>query len=219
MRRLGVLLCAVALVVACGGSSGGGGGGGGSSAPKETSAKTVAANPSDFPGLSACPESGSWDDYLKAERTKDPSQYTTDKADWDKLKTAGADDSYIAVYADSSANCGRFGSDQPSGKVANVYTIRFKDAASAQTSYSSMSKDFNITDQELQQVQSAGGKIVRGSATGLGDNSLVVEFAIAGLSFYIAFWQKSKFVVAMITYNLAAADAEAASKKINDRIT
>ena len=216
MHRLVVLLCAL-LLVACGGSSGAAGGGG--SAPKETSAKTVAANPSDFSGLSPCPESGSWDDYLKAEQAKNPSQYATDKSDWDKLKAAGANDSYVAVYSDSPGSCGQFGNGQPSGKLANVFAIRFKDGTSAQTSYTSMSKDFNITDQELQQVQSAGGKVVHGSATGLGDNSLVVEFSIAGLSFYIAFWQKNKFVVAMITYNVPVADAEAASKSINGRIT
>jgi hypothetical protein len=215
LNRVAVLLCAL-LLAACGASSGGGAAAGNTS--HETSAKTVAASSTDFPGMTMCPESGSWDDYLKAEQAADPSQYTTDKSDWNKLKAAGANDSYVAVYADNASSCGHFGSDQPSGKLATVYAIRFKDTASAQASYGSMSKDFNITDQQVQQVQSAGGKVVHGSATGLGDSSLVVEFAIAGLSFYIAFWQKTKFVVAMISYNVPVADAEAASKKINDRI-
>ena len=213
MNRVTVFACAL-LLAACGGSSGGGG-----ILPQETSAKTVASNSSDFSGMTACPESGTWDSYLKAEKDKDPSQYATDKTDWDNLKAAGANDSYIAVYADSAANCGHFGSNQPTGKVADVYAIRFKDAASAASSYKGMSKDFNVTDEQLTQIQSAGGKVQRGSASGLGDNSLVVEFSIAGTSFYIAFWQKNKFEVAMIAYNTPLTDGEAAAKKVNDRIT
>lgn len=213
MNRVTVLAC-VLMLAACGGSSGGG-----NNAPPEESAKTVASNSGDFSGMTACPESGKWDDYLKAEQAKDPSQYDTDKKDWDNLKAAGANDSYVAVYADSAANCGHFGGDQPTGKVADVYAIRFKDSASAASSYKGMSKDFNVTDEQLTQIQSAGGKVLRGGASGLGENSLVVEFAIAGTSFYIAFWQKNKFEVAMIAYNMPLADGEAAAKKVNDRIT
>ena len=214
MNRATVLAC-VLLLAACGGSSGGGGG----NAPQETSAKTVASSSSDFSGMSSCPESGTWEDYLKAEQTKDPSQYSTDKTDWDKLKAGGANDSYIAVYADSASNCGHFGSDTPSGKVADVYAIRFKDATSAAASFKDTSKDFNITEEQLTQIQSAGGKVLRGTASGFGDNSLVVEFSLAGTSFYIAFWQKNKFEVAIIVFNIPVADGEAAASKVNSRIT
>src|SRR5438045_1829223 len=102
MNRATVLAC-VLVLAACGGSAGTGGA---ASSPKPTSAETVASNSSDFSGLSKCPESGSWDTYLKAEQAKDPAQYTTDKSDWDGLKTAGANDSYIAVYADATSACG-----------------------------------------------------------------------------------------------------------------
>jgi hypothetical protein len=210
MNRATVLICFL-LLAACGGP--------GSIAPPQTSAKTVASNSSDFTGLTACPESGSWDQYLKAEQAKDPGQYTTDKKDWDNLKAAGANDSYIAVYADGATDCGHFGTGQGTGKTADIYAIRFKDSASAAASYKSMSKDFNITDQQLQQIQSAGGKVKQGATTGLGANSMVVEFSIAGTSFYIAFWQKNKFEVAMIVFNTPIADGEAAAKKVNDRIT
>src|SRR5215510_10652362 len=214
MKNRATTLVCVLLLAACSGGSGGG------NASHETSAKSVALNSSDFSGLTACPESGNWDEYLKAEQQKDPSQYTTDKKDWDNLKSAGANDSYIAVYADAASNCGHFGTDsQSSGKTADVYAVRFKDTASAATSYKGMSKDFNITDEQLQQIQSAGGKVQQGATTGLGTNSTVVEFALAGTSFYIAFWQKNKFEVAMIAFNMPVADGEAAAKKVNDRIT
>ena len=212
MNRATMLACLL-LLTACGGSGGGG-------ILQETSAKTVASNSSDFSGLTACPESGTWDQYLKAEQNKDPNQYTTDKKDWDDLKAAGANDSYIAVYADSASNCGHFATgDQSAGKTADVYAIRFKDSTAASTSYKSMSKDFNINNEQLQQIQSAGGTVQQGAATGFGSNSMVVEFSLAGTSFYIAFWQKNKFEVAMIAFNTAIKDGEAAAKKVNDRIT
>ena len=57
-----------------------------------------------------CPESGSYDSYLKLEQTKAPDQYQTDKTTWDDLKAAGANDSYIAAYAESASDCGQFNS-------------------------------------------------------------------------------------------------------------
>jgi hypothetical protein len=215
MSRVTVL-AGVLLLAACGGPSGTGSSG---STPKQTSAESVASNSSDFSGLSKCPESGSWDSYLKAEQSKDPNQYTTDKSDWDGLKSAGADDSYVAVYADSSSECGNFGTDQPSGKVADIYAVRFKDASSASGNFKTNSKSFHLTEENLQSIKAAGGKVDQGSTTGLGDNSVAVSLAIAGTSFYIAFWQKKNFEVAMITYNIPVADGETAAKKVNDRIS
>jgi hypothetical protein len=102
--------------------------------------------------------------------------------------------------------------------VAQVYAIRFKDAASASANFKVNQKDFHLSDSDLQNIQTAGGTVKQGSATGLGDNSVQVEFTIAGQSFYAAFWQRDKFEVAMVTFNVPAADSEAATKKINDRI-
>jgi hypothetical protein len=215
MNRATALAC-VLLLGACGGSSAGGGGG---NASQGTSAESVASNSSDFPGMTKCPESGSWDSYLKAEQSADPTQYASDKTDWDNLKAAGANDSYIAVYADSSSNCGHFSSDTPSGKMVDIYAIRFKDTSSASDNFKTNSKQFHLSDTDLQSIQSAGGKVAQGSATGLGTNSIAVSLSVAGISFYIAFWQKNKFEVAMITYNLATTDGDAAAKKVSDRIT
>src|SRR5437764_14729697 len=130
MTRLIILFCAIVLA-ACGGGSG-------PSLPGvlgPQSAQGVAESSSDFPGLQKCPESGSYDSYLKLEQTKAPDQYQTDKTTWDDLKAAGANDSYIAAYAESASDCGQFNSGNATGKVAYVYAIRFKDANSATTSF------------------------------------------------------------------------------------
>lgn len=216
MMRMRLLVAvSVFLLAACGGGSTGSG----TAVAGPPSAQTVAANDSDFSGMTKCPESGSWDNYLKAEQSKDPSQYQTDKSSWDDTKTAGADDSYIAVYAASSSDCGQFGAGSPSGKVAYVFAVRFKDTTKASADYKAGSKNFHLSDSDVANIQAAGGTVQQGSATGLGDNSIVVSIDVAGASIYIGYWQKKQFQVAVVTYQVPTSDAGAAATKIDARIT
>jgi len=196
-----------------------GGGGSGPSLGVQTqaSAQSVAQSSSDFPGLQKCSESGSYESYLKAEETKNPDQYKTDKTTWEDLKAAGANDSYIAVYAASATDCGQFAAGTPSGKVAYVYAIRFKDSTSAAASYKVTSKDFHLSDSDVANLKAAGGTVQVGATTGLGDNSTVLSIDVAGLAVYVAFWENKQFEVAMIAFN-DAAEAPGAVTKINGRI-
>ena len=214
IRLLPVVAISAFVLAACGGGSGPSLGVSG-----PPSAQAVAANDSDFTGTTKCPESGSWDTYLKAEQTKDPSQYQTDKTNWDGEKAAGANDSYIAVYAASASDCGGFGASTPSGKVAYVFAIRYKDAGSASASYKSGSKQIHLSDSDLANIKAAGGTVLQGSASGLGDNSITVSLDIATASIYIAYWQKKQFQVAVVSYQVPSADVSAAAKKIDARIT
>lgn len=209
-RRLIVALAALSLA-ACGGGSG-------PSLPGQgqASAQSVAANDSDFSGLHRCPESGSYDNYLKAEKDKNPAQYQTDVTTWDDLKKAGANDSYVAVYAENTADCGQFTSNSPTGKLAYVFAFRFKDSAAAGASFKKQSKDFHLDDSQLATIKGFGGTVQQGTATGLGDNSVDVSFAIQSITFFIAVWQSKQFEVAMIEYNVPGGAAE--SQKINGRI-
>ena len=211
MNRTTVLAFALVLA-ACGGPSGSG------STQQPTSAEAVGSGSADFAGLQKCPESGTWDHYLTAEQAKNPSQYTTDKSDLDSLKAAGANDTYVAVYSDATSGCGNFGSDTPTGKVADVYAIRFKDSSSAAANYKTNLKDFHLSDTDLSNLKSAGGSVAQGSATGLGDNSVMVSISIAGSSLYAAFWQKNQFEVALLTFNVSESDSKSATTKINDRM-
>jgi len=212
VTRLIVLFGAIVLA-ACGGGSG-------PSIPGlvgPQSAQSVAESSSDFSGLQKCPESGSYDSYLKQEQTKSPDQYQSDKTTWDDLKASGANDSYIAVYAANSSDCGQFAAGTPSGKVAYVYAIRFKDSTSASASFKTTSKDFHLSDDDLANLKAAGGTAAQGSATGLGDNSIVLSIDVAGVSVYIAVWENKTFEVAEVDFN-DATDAKAAVAKINGRI-
>ena len=182
------------------------------------SAQTVAVGSSDFAGVQKCPESGSYDKYLQAEQAKATATYATDKKTWDDLKSAGADDSYIAANADSSADCNQFGSSNIQGKVAYVFAIRFKDSTKAAAAYTTSQGQFHLTDSDVAQLKAFGATVLNGTATGLGSNSIVVKFAITTFTAYIALWQNKEFEVAMLTYNLPPSAGPAAATKVNSRI-
>ncbi len=214
MNRFLIVTCAVVLA-ACGGGSSGGANLPGQGPP---SAQAVAASDPDFSGMHKCPESGTWDSYLKAEQTKNPTQYDTDKKSWDDLKAAGANDSYIAVYAQNTSDCGQFAAGTPSTKVAYVYAIRFKDTTSASTNFKTNSKAFHLSDSDVVNLKAAGGIVQQGAATGLGDNSVVVSIGFGGTTVYVAFWQKKQFEVALVSFNLPIADGTTVTAKISGRI-
>jgi hypothetical protein len=182
------------------------------------SAQSVAENSSDFSGLQRCPQSGSYDKYLQAEQAKAPDRYTTDKKTWDDLKAAGADESYISASADSSASCDQFGSSNFQGKVADVFAVRFKDSTKAAAAFTTTEGEFHVTNADLVQLKAFGATVLNGTATSLGTNSIVVKFAIANVTAYIALWQKKEFEVALVTYNLPLTVGPAAATKVNSRI-
>jgi hypothetical protein len=182
------------------------------------SAKSVAESSSDFSGVKKCPEAGSYDAYLKAEQTKSPDLYRADSKDWSDLKSSGANDGYIAVYAADTSECGQFENGSPAGKVAYVFAIRYRDGSSAASAYKSAAGQFSLTQSDLDNLKAAGGTVQQGSATGLSDNAMVLYIDVQDNHFYIALWQKKDFEVALLVYNLPLAEGSAAARKVNGRI-
>lgn len=208
----------VLLLLACGSNNSTTTSGSGGSAPKQQTAQSVADNSADFPGLPRCPESGTYVSYLRAEQTKNPDQYTVDNKDWTDLKAGGADDGYVVVYAANTSDCGQFGGNTPSGKLAYVYVVRFKNATSASTMYKSQLSQFHMSDADVNNLKAAGGTVKQGATTGLGDNSLVVSVDVQSVSFYIALWENRTFEVAVLVYNLLPSVGSTAANNINSRI-
>lgn len=203
----------VLVVAACGGGSGSSIG-----VQGPPSAQSVAASSNDFSGVQRCPDSGSYDSYLQAEQAKAPTRYTTDKKTWDSLKAAGANDSYIAVNAATSSDCDQFGSSNLQGKVGEVFVVRFQDSAKAAAAYTTSQSEFHLTDSDVAQLKAFGATVLNGTATGLGQNSIVVKFSIANVTAFIGLWQNKEFEVALVTYNLPLTAGPAAATKVNSRI-
>ena len=179
---------------------------------------SVAQNSSDFSGVKLCAESGTYDHYLKSEQTRDPTRYPTDTKTWDSLKAAGANDAYVAEYADSTSNCGQFG-QLTTGKNAEIFAIRFKDSTSAAASYKNRGSLVNFTDSQIATLKNAGATVNQGAATGLGANSITVAFSIPGGILYVALWQNKEFELALVIVNLPNIDGKAVATKINGRVS
>jgi hypothetical protein len=214
MKRMLVAACAAVMAVSCGGGSGSGPLG----VAGPPSAQSVAESSSDFPGMQKCPETGSYDNYLKQEQSKAPDQYTTDSKDWTDLKAAGANDGYVAAYAENSSDCAQFGSGTPSGKYAGIFAFRFKDSTSAAASYKTQAASFHLSDTDITNIQTAGGTVKQGATTGLGPNSIAVSFSLQGTTFYVALWQNKEFEIAMLLYNLPESEGPSTATKVNARV-
>lgn len=171
---------------------------------------SVAQNSSDFSGVRLCGVSGTYDHYLKSEKANSQA--------WDNLKAAGATDSYVAEYADSTSNCGQFGA-LTTGQNAQVFAIRFKDSTSAAASYKNRGSLVNLTDSQIATLKNAGATVNQGAATGLGANSLVVAFSIPEGILYVALWQNKEFELALVMVNLPNIDGKTIANKINGRVS
>jgi hypothetical protein len=99
-----------------------------------------------------------------------------------------------------------------------VFAVRFQDSSKAGAAYTTSQSQFHLTDSDVAQLKAFGATVLDGAATGFGPNSIVVKFAIASVSAYIALWQNKEFEVAMITYNLPLAAGPAAATNVNSRI-
>jgi hypothetical protein len=211
LRRL--IVGCVMLVAACGGGSGPSLG-----VQGRPSVRSVAESSSDFSGVQKCPDSGTYDSYLRAEQANAPTRYATDKKTWDTLKAAGANDGYIAVKADTISDCDQFGSSNLQGKVGEVFAVRFQDFAKAAAAYTTSQSEFHLADSDVAQLKAFGATVLDGTATGFGQNSVVVKFAIANVTAYIGLWQNKEFEVALVTYNLPLTAGPVAATKVNSRI-
>jgi hypothetical protein len=204
MRRSLIALASLLIIGACGpvGSPG---------APAAT-ASSVAVQSGDLPGgMHRCDLSGDIAGYLKKIQTKDPSTYSTIKAQWDAAKKDGATAADVEFYTDSTANCTSLESNGSQISTATYkllvnFVFQFKDEASAAKGYTTDS----IFGFSAASLKSSQVPVTEGTATGLGANSIVLTVAISSQSFYVAVWQHKQFMVILGILNIDTA----ADKKI-----
>jgi hypothetical protein len=210
MTRSLTALVALLMFVACGLPQG----------PKPATASSVSVQPGDLSsGMQRCDVSGDIDTYLSSIKTKDPTTYTSTKAQWDDAKAHGATAAQIVFYTDSAANCASVAS-KVSGISAAAYklvvnfAVQFKDESSAATGYTSGS----IFGIDRSALKADGAPVKEGAATGLGANSIVLNTTILNQSFYIAVWQNKAFMVILGLINLDGATGQKVAGAVNKRI-
>jgi len=170
-------------------------------------------------GLQSCSESGEINSYLDKVKARSQSTYAQVNDQWQKEKSAGATAGWVQVFADSADECtalssGRSPQSTNPPKIVLNYVVQFKDESSAAKDYSSEVLGLNPAD-----IQRQGGKVVKGSATGLGDNSATGSISLFGLQLEFAVWQKKTFFVAVIAVGLSDAEAKKIYTNVNGRIS
>ena len=211
MRRW-IVLAALVVVTACNQSS----------AAAVIGVADVAVHSGDLPkGVQKCSASGDIDSFLNAVKSKDPSTYASTKSEWDNAKSHGATSAEVVFYTDSKAHCDSITNSQNSELAAAAYpivinfVIKFKDQASAEQGYKTESI-FGFSETTISSTAAAG--VVKGTATGLGQNSITLLIAIANQSFFVAVWQNKTFMVILAVINIDTAQSKKIASNENSRI-
>ena len=182
----------------------------------------VAVQPGDLPkGVQKCSASGDIDSFLNSVKTKDPSTYASTKSEWDSAKTHGATSAEVVFYTDSKAHCDAIANSQNGDLAAAAYpivinfVIKFKDQASAEKGYTTESI-FGFSESAISSTAAAG--LTKGTATGLGTNSITLLIAIGNQSFFVAVWQNKTFMVILAVINIETAQSKKVASNENSRI-
>ena len=209
MRRL-IVLAALVVITACNQSS------------AALGVADVAVQSGDLPkGIQKCSASGDIDHFLNAVKSKDPSTYSSTKSEWDKAKSNGATAAEVVFYTDSKAHCDSITNSQNADLASATYpivinfVIQFKDQASAEQGYTSQSI-FGFSESTISSSAAAGA--IKGTATGLGKNSVTLTIAIGNQSFFVAVWQNKTFMVILAVINVDIAQAKKIASNENGRI-
>jgi hypothetical protein len=175
-------------------------------------AQDAAIQPSEAKGLTKCNTSGNMDQTLASLKKSDPGSYDSTLKEWNKLKAAGATDAYFAIYASDKSTCSKLAAadTKPGTKVLGSLVVEFKDSTSATAAYKG--GVFGIDPKSTGQ----GGKT--GSATGLGANSVSAYFNASNFEFFIALWQKDKWLSYVLTEGFSEADSTAVAKVVDARL-
>jgi hypothetical protein len=205
----------VALVVLICSCVNGGGGTASHGAPPAT-AKGVVLQAEDIPGLQKCKQSDLWAGLMVRGQ---PEMLPTGMASWSHLQAAGATEGWLSMYADDVSECVFiFGTGSLQGRLVYTAAIEFKDPSSAAADYESDSQAFPVAAGFLARFEAVGGKLTKGSSTGLGENSAIATVSYRGVPTYVAFWQSRNFEAIVWADNGSASEGEAAATRMNGRI-
>ena len=148
-----------------------------------------------------------------------PEMLPTGMARWSDLQAAGATEGWLSLYADDAAECPLlFGSAPPRGRLVYTAAIKFKDAASAAADFASDSQNFPVAPDFSARFAAAGGKLTRGTSTGLGDNSVAATITLRGVPRYAVLWQLEDFEAVVYASNVTASEGSSEAVLMNGRI-
>jgi hypothetical protein len=198
-----IALMLAALLVACQTA--------GPSAPKDPA--DIGLRPGDLPStLQRCPGSGELTGYLKAIGAGGGPARDELEATWQALQHDGAKQAAVAVYASDRTACNaRLGTGP--GESASSLIVRYRDDQAAFNAYRQGMLGFPTPDQE-EQIPG----LQQGAATGLGQQSWMLQQNAAGRSVFVACWQRDSYTAFFLAVDLDSLHARQAVGMVADRM-
>jgi hypothetical protein len=187
-----------------------------SSAPpapaRPTGLAAVAAQPAELPaGVRPCRNVG-FDEkgYLAYLQQKHPDLYPTAQTNWSKSQSDGLLDAWFAPYSDDAARCealvtGKTVDVGSRGLLSVVFLARDDAAAARAYRESALSLPSFVTTH-------------KGSAAGLGDNSIETYVETGSFKSYLAIWSSGRYAALVSSGGLTQAEARRAVTGVNARM-
>jgi hypothetical protein len=188
---------------------------------KPVTAQSIGLQPGDVLGLQRCAGSGDMQTLLGDEKANHQPGYYQNATEWEQWKTQGASEAYFAAYGRTQADCAALsvaGSGAPTGGLMAGLVVKFKDHAHAPTTFRADATLLGFGPKDITFIKLVGGSVTTGSDTGLGPQSVIGSGAVAGTTYYFAFWQNKAINSYLIAYDLPDANAQGAAKNVNQRM-
>lgn len=171
--------------------------------------------------MHSCSSSGDVVTVLQGEKQHGSPAYDHNATEWAQWKQQGAVDAYFAVYGRTAADCAAAsdsGTGAPQGQVMVDLVVQFQDSKGAARNFQRDSTLLGLGPKDIRFIELAGGKTTFGSATGLGNESVIGSANVAGANYFVAEWQHGRFQSESLGYDMAFADADNAVIDTNSRI-
>ncbi|MDQ2943708.1 MAG: hypothetical protein M3R21_08600 [Candidatus Dormibacteraeota bacterium] len=184
--------------------------------PPPATAKAVVLQAQDVTVMQKCPQSDSWAGLMLRGQ---PEMLPTGMAGWSQLQAAGATEGWLSLYADNLPECPLLlGNAPPKGRLVYSVAIKFKDSLRAAADYASDSQNFPVAPSFFDRFMAAGGKLTKGTDTGLGDHSVVATITLRDAPTFVVFWQKKNFEAVIYAINISGAEGSSAATHMDGRI-
>jgi hypothetical protein len=159
--------------------------------------------------LNACPLSGPIATYLTSLAAADPALATRMTGQWQQLRTGGALDGAISLFAADPTACIAQLAATSKIQAATSFVALFADEGQADRAWET--GVFGFVPPPPGEVSPG---LVRGTATGLGLSSWTYDHS----GVHIACWHKSVFVALLVISNLDAGAIKTASASVDARL-
>jgi len=183
--------------------------------------QSVTIQPGDVPGMQRCDTSGDVAAVLNQEKSQGSHGYDMHATEWEQWKRQGAVDAYFAVYGHTAADCAAASgttTGAPTGGLMVGLVVQFKDTNGAARNFSRESTLMGLGPKDIRFIELAGGTTTFGSATGLGDDSVIGSAVVAGSAYFVAMWQNGRFESDFMGYDTGFTESDNAVLAMNKRI-